>query len=159
MSPTCIFSFCTKVTLSDWCVDWFLLDNNLCWYSLKPWLVSDISWMLGISLFVALAEELVSNFSRFRFYWWLDAESCALSFVMTFSFYRILKALLCQRLCWSFSLVSWDHWIQEWTETNEGSSLLEALYKALDEVSIFSKEVGMQTVLGGNCLMCCTAGR
>ncbi|KAB1201630.1 hypothetical protein CJ030_MR0G002333 [Morella rubra] len=34
----------------------------------------------------------------------------------------------------SVVLVCWTTQLQEWTETNGGSSLLEALYKALDEV-------------------------
>lgn len=33
-------------------------------------------------------------------------------------------------------LVCWTIQLQEWIETNGGSSMLEGLYKALDEVSL-----------------------
>lgn len=46
--------------------------------------------------------------------------------------------LICWIPCWAFCFVSCIIQFQEWTETNEGSSLLDTLYKALDEVSIFS---------------------
>jgi hypothetical protein len=53
--------------------------------------------------------------------------------------------------CWTIQL-------QEWIETNGGSSLLEALYKALDEVSLLFKIECQLYQEAGDFMISCGAG-
>jgi hypothetical protein len=53
--------------------------------------------------------------------------------------------------CWTIQL-------QEWIETNGGSSLLEALYEALDEVSLLFKIECQLYQEAGDFMISCGAG-